>query len=104
MNTALMELRKNDAISMSEDLDSIRDMEDCDIPSQLEDIGYAELLKMITSLPTGYRTVFNMYVIEGYSHNEISEALGISPVTSRSQLQRARVMLQEKINMKRHGR
>src|SRR5574344_2827108 len=75
MNTALMELRKKDAISMSEDLDSIRDMEDCDIPSQLEDIGYAELLKMITSLPTGYRTVFNMYVIEGYSHNEISETL-----------------------------
>lgn len=104
MNTALMELRKKDAISMSEDLDSIRDMENCDIPSQLEDIGYAELLKMITSLPTGYRTVFNMYVIEGYSHNEISEALGISPATSRSQLQRARVMLQEKINMKRHGR
>ena len=52
---------------------------------------------MVAALPTGFRTVFNMYVIEGYSHKEIGEALGISENTSRSQLQRARTLLQSKI-------
>ena len=45
----------------------------------------------------GFRTVFNMYIIEGYSHKEIAESLGVSEATSRSQLQRARMMLQDKI-------
>ena len=54
-------------------------------------------MKLIADLPAGYRTVFNMYVIEGYTHKEIGDALGISDVTSRSQLQRARTILQEKI-------
>ena len=52
---------------------------------------------MISELPTGFRTVFNLYVIEGFSHKDIAEMLGISEVTSRSQLSRARAMLQEKI-------
>lgn len=53
-----------------------------------------ELLKMIGELPDGYRTVFNMYAIEGYSHSEISGMLGISENTSKSQLHRARAALQ----------
>lgn len=53
-----------------------------------------ELLKMIGKLPDGYRTVFNLYAIEGYSHNEISGMLGISESTSKSQLHRARTALQ----------
>ena len=60
-------------------------------------LGYKELLKMISELPTGFRTVFNLYVIEGFSYKDIAEMLGISEVTSRSQLSRARAMLQEKI-------
>ena len=68
-----------------------------DEPSAIQKIGYADLLKMISKLPPGFRTVFNMYVIEGYSHKEIAEALGISETTSRSQLQRARMLLQSKI-------
>ena len=63
----------------------------------IQKIGYDELLKMVAALPPGFRTVFNMYVIEGYSHKEIAEALGISETTSRSQLQRARTLLQSKI-------
>ena len=55
------------------------------------------MLKLIAGLPTGYRTVFNLFVVEGYSHKEIAQALGITEATSRSQLQRARVMLQDKI-------
>lgn len=96
VNTALMSLRRHDILKQSEDVDVARDMS-TDTPSATEDIGYKELLKYISELPPGFRTVFNMYVIEGYSHKEIGEELGISEVTSRSQLQRARVLLQEKI-------
>ncbi|RYC67780.1 MULTISPECIES: RNA polymerase sigma factor [Spirosoma] len=53
-----------------------------------------DLLRMIAQLPDGYRTVFNLYAIEGYSHAEIADTLGISEGTSKSQLSRARMMLQ----------
>lgn len=53
-----------------------------------------ELLRMVNQLPDGYRTVFNLYAIEGYSHAEISALLGISEGTSKSQLSRARSILQ----------
>ncbi|WP_448520313.1 RNA polymerase sigma factor [Rhodoflexus sp.] len=52
-----------------------------------------ELLALVQQLPTGYRTVFNLYAIEGYSHQEIADMLGISESTSKSQLNRARNML-----------
>lgn len=53
-----------------------------------------ELLRLITRLPDGYRIVFNLYAIEGYNHKEIAELLGIQESTSRSQLVKARKMLQ----------
>lgn len=56
-----------------------------------------EILKLIQNLAPGYRTVFNMYVIEGYSHAEIAEMMGINENTSKSQLSRSRVILQEQI-------
>ena len=56
-----------------------------------------ELLKMLESLPVGYRTVFNMYAIEGFSHKEISDTLGIDEGTSRSQLAKARKTLQDMV-------
>jgi RNA polymerase sigma-70 factor (ECF subfamily) len=96
VNTALMQLRKNDVLKESEDLEGAWDISSQD-PTVIQNIGYQELLELIESLPPGFRTVFNMYVIEGYSHKEIGEALGISENTSRSQLQRARVILQKKI-------
>ncbi len=52
-----------------------------------------ELLKMVHMLPDGYRTVFNMYAIEGYSHKEIAEKLGIAEGTSKSQLSKAKEFL-----------
>lgn len=88
--------QKKDALRMSEDIDTVRNMSS-DTASQIQDIGYKELMKLVASLPAGYRTVFNMNVIEGYSHDEIAKALNISAVTSRSQLVRARTMLQNKI-------
>ena len=57
----------------------------------------ADLLNLIQDLPSGYRTVFNLYAIEGYSHAEIAELLGISEGTSKSQLSRARGALQEQL-------
>ncbi len=53
-----------------------------------------DLLRLVNQLPDGYRTVFNLYAIEGYAHAEIADMLGISEGTSKSQLSRARLMLQ----------
>ncbi|GGH18035.1 RNA polymerase sigma factor [Pedobacter zeae] len=60
-------------------------------------LGMQDLMKAIQKLADGYRMVFNMYVIEGYSHKEIGEALGISEGASKSQLSRARAILKEEI-------
>ncbi|WP_420151328.1 RNA polymerase sigma factor [Spirosoma sp.] len=54
----------------------------------------SDLLRLVNQLPDGYRTVFNLYAIEGYAHAEIAEMLGISEGTSKSQLSRARLLLQ----------
>ncbi len=66
-------------------------------PSVLSELNTEELMKMIDALPDGYKIVFNLYVIEGYSHNEIAKLIHISPGTSRSQLIKARRLLQKQI-------
>lgn len=71
-------------------------------PEELPDLILAELtceelVALIQELSPRYRLVFNLYAVEGYSHQEISEALGISVGTSKSNLSRARAILQEKI-------
>jgi len=66
-------------------------------PSAYAHLSEKELLDLINSLPVGYRIIFNLYVIEGYQHDEIAEMLGIQPGTSRSQLVKARNMLQKQI-------
>ena len=96
VTTALMELRRKDALKMSDDLEMARGMK-TETVTQLQSIGYKDLMKLITQLPPGFRTVFNMYAIEGYSHKEIGEILGISETTSRTQLSRARQWLQNRI-------
>ena len=96
VTTALMYLRKKDALKMSDDLESATGMK-TEVSGQLENIGYKELMEMVMSLPTGFRTVFNMYAVEGYSHKEIADILGITEVTSRTQYSRARATLQNKI-------
>ena len=96
VNTALMYLRKTDALKLGTDISEARSLSS-DSPTALQHIGYKDLMRLVAELPPGFRTVFNMYVVEGYSHKEIGEALGISENTSRSQLQRARKLLQDKI-------
>lgn len=97
VTTALMNLRKKDALKMSDELETVRGMK-TETTSQLQNIGYKELMKLVMSLPPGFRTVFNMYAIEGYSHKEIADMLGITETTSRTQFSRARVWLQNKID------
>lgn len=94
--TCLMYLRKKDALKMSDELETASGVKEEDADA-VQQIGYKELMGLICSLPEGYRAIFNLYVIEGFQHKEISRMLGISEVTSRSQLNRARAMLQKKI-------
>ena len=96
VTTALMYLRKKDALKMSDDLEAARGLK-TEVTGQIANIGYKELMEMVMDLPTGFRTVFNMYAVEGYSHKEIADILGISEVTSRTQYSRARAILQSKI-------
>ena len=96
VTTALMSLRKKDALKMSEELDAVKGMK-AETTSQIQNIGYKELMELVRTLPPGFRTVINMYAIEGYSHKEIAETLGITETTSRTQFSRARVWLQNKI-------
>ena len=63
----------------------------------LDHLGAEELLRMIAALPDGYRIIFNLYVLEGYDHNEIAGLLNISSATSRSQLLKARRLLRTRI-------
>ncbi|RYY56212.1 MAG: sigma-70 family RNA polymerase sigma factor [Chitinophagaceae bacterium] len=65
--------------------------------SVLDDLAERDILELVRQLSPGYRTVFNMYVVEGYTHKEIGEIMGISEGTSKSQLSRAKVILQEMV-------
>ena len=64
----------------------------------LDHLGEQEVLKLVSALPEGYRAVFNLYAIDGYDHAEIAEMLGFGESTSRSQLAKARRMLQQRLN------
>lgn len=65
--------------------------------SVLDDLAERDIMDLVQQLSPGYRTVFNMYVVEGYTHKEIGDMLGISEGTSKSQLSRAKVILQEMV-------
>lgn len=63
--------------------------------SVLDNLAEKDIIKLVQQLSPGYRTVFNMYVVEGYTHKQIADALGISEGTSKSQLSRAKIILQD---------
>ncbi|MEQ6166818.1 MULTISPECIES: sigma-70 family RNA polymerase sigma factor [unclassified Ekhidna] len=95
VNDCLMYIRKNRNMSLESDIETVSDHPDLSV---MEDsLSQEDLLKLIGELPVGYRTVFNLYAIEGYSHAEIAEQLNISENTSKSQLSRARKWLQTKL-------
>ena len=95
VNEALTYIRRNKNMYLETDIEEADHEPDYnEIESSLE---AEELMKMINDLPAGYRTVFNLYAIEGYSHKEIAEILEINQNTSKSQLSRARNILQKKL-------
>ncbi|MEO5562412.1 MAG: RNA polymerase sigma factor [Chitinophagaceae bacterium] len=65
--------------------------------SVLDNLAERDIMDLVQQLSPGYRTVFNLYVVEGYTHKEIGDILGISEGTSKSQLSRAKVILQEMV-------
>jgi len=96
VNTAINFYRKKLKYSHFDDIEGL------EVPETKEENIYdklskEELIKLIQELPNGYRTIFNLYVIEGYSHKEIGKMLNISNNTSKSQLTRARNILQRKV-------
>jgi RNA polymerase sigma-70 factor (ECF subfamily) len=97
VNCALEFLRKTDVLREAVTLDNTAELPNPDY-SVISDITAGELLQMVQQLPSGFRTVFNLFAIEGFSHKEIGEILGITESTSRSQFTRARQLLQRKIN------
>jgi len=95
VNTSIEHFRKKNYLySISEKEENV--IEDADITA-LDNLGEKDIIKLIQDLSPCYRTVFNMYVIEGYSHKEIGNILGISEGTSKSQLARAKAILQRKV-------
>jgi RNA polymerase sigma factor (sigma-70 family) len=94
VNESLMHLRKRHNFKLTVEVSNI------DIKSRSnveDDLAAQDILNLLALLPTGYRTVFNMYVIEGYKHKDIAEILGVSINTSKSQLLLARRRLQSLI-------
>ena len=95
-NEALMRLRTRRHIEM--DIDAPEIHQHVHVESVEHRLEADDLMAMLAKLPTGYRTVFNLYAIEGYSHAEIADQLGINESTSKSQLHRARALLQQMIS------
>ncbi len=93
VNECLMHLRKKGELKIVEE----KYAEETGAEETNSKMNADEIFRMITTLPAGYRTVFNLYVVEGYSHKEIAGLLKITEGTSKSQLSKARTMLQEKI-------
>lgn len=107
VNEALTWLRRNRNMYLELELEAA-DYEP-DYKSLSDHLEAEDLMTMINELPSGYRIVFNLYAIDGYSHKEIADQLGISENTSKSQLSRARAYLQKlltdndwKSNQQRH--
>ena len=107
INVCLGDIRKHTLYAVN--ISKAEDVVSYDI-NALSNLTLQEMLGYIQQLPLGYRTVFNMYVIDGYSHKEIAESLNVSVSTSKSQLMKARNFLQKKItgnkqffNIQEHG-
>jgi RNA polymerase sigma-70 factor (ECF subfamily) len=97
VNECLMFLRKKKSFTIVAETNA----EDISLAEEaLDNLSADEILGLIIQLPVGYRTVFNLNIIEGYNHAEIAEMMGISQGTSKSQLSKARVLLQKMVTQK----
>lgn len=104
VNACLMRIRKSDALRFSEDIAESPELGGVSEYGVLEQIGSREILDLVAQMPPGLRSTFNLYVMEGYSHAEVAEALGMTEQSSRSQVSRARALLQRKIKELYNGK
>lgn len=102
VNESLTFLRKNKMMYLETDLESA----ERETGPALQETGLEaeDLLRLIQELPAGYRMVFNLYAIDGFSHKEIAEQMGITESTSKSQLSRARTHLQARLQQSEQDR
>ncbi|MEZ5017861.1 MAG: sigma-70 family RNA polymerase sigma factor [Flavipsychrobacter sp.] len=98
VNQCLMHLRKKKDLIIASDDMNVYEGVAVDI-SALDTMAAKEIISLIQELPAGYRTVFNLYALEGKTHKEIAALLQISENTSKSQLHKAKTMLKEKIKL-----
>ncbi|MFT4850578.1 MAG: RNA polymerase sigma factor (sigma-70 family) [Sediminicola sp.] len=96
VNESISQLRKDKKLLFSDDIEIENSMSQVAYVETELEVGEIQLL--IDALPDGYKTVFVLYAVEGYKHGEIAELLQISESTSKTQLFKARRMLQEKVN------
>lgn len=99
VNTALEKYRNRYYLSRVDDIDEVDEPAAGPDTSDFAGLETYDLLNMIMQLPPKYRMVFNLYAIEGYSHKEIGSMLNISEGTSKSNLSRARDILQKKVTI-----
>lgn len=98
INTCLQYLRKKDLMRESMVMDdNLKILSDDDLEKSVSRVPESVLMKFISELPVGYRTVFNLFVFEDMSHKQIAEILGINEKSSSSQLYRAKCTLAQKI-------
>ncbi|MGA1976442.1 MAG: RNA polymerase sigma factor [Bacteroidales bacterium] len=97
VNTALEKFRTRHSLYMVDDIDQIPEPNADPENEDYAGLGASDLLEIIRELPPKYRIVFNLFAIEGYSHKEISDMMSISEGTSKSNLSRARVILQRRV-------
>lgn len=95
VNTALDNIRRNKKFLNDVEMDKVDYQLHNHTENAIDTLSAQDLLKVIQEMPPGFRTVFNMFAIEGYSHKEIAEELNISVNTSKSQYSRARAHLQK---------
>lgn len=96
VNTVIDMMRRNKKHAYHEDVTDLPNIV-ANAHSPLDAMSANELMELLKTLPDGYRTVFNLFAIEGYSHKEIAEMLGIGESTSKSQFLRARAYIQKKL-------
>jgi RNA polymerase sigma-70 factor (ECF subfamily) len=99
VNTALEKFRSKHNLYRVDDIDLIPEPDAAAETEDYSGLEAADLLDIIRELPPKYRMVFNLFAIEGYSHKEISQIVNISEGTSKSNLSRARIILQKKVSL-----
>lgn len=97
VNTALTRIKNNKKFKLDKNIDEAVTLSDNN-EDQLEAMQAEDLMRLIAQMPEGYKTVFNLFVVEGYGHKEIGELLGVSESTSKTQFLKAKNWLVKRIN------